>query len=329
MKNKILVTLRADGHSIPEMKKVLEANGFETKQVDFDRRGEADLTEQAKDCTAVIAGAESWTETMFKQLPSLKCIMKSGAGLDAIDIEAATKCGIAIANTPGQNAHAVADMTACMILSLLRRNVKADTFVRAGKWGKEEMNYQLCHELSTLTVGLLGFGAIARRVAKILSGFGCKFIAYDIKPDLKIADQLNVELLSFEEVVQQADIISLHVPLTEDTKYCINAKTLAMMKPTAMLVNTSRGAVIHEKDLYDALKNGVIQAAALDVYEQEPPEEDNPLFTLDNIQFTHHMGTGTFEAMENMYMACAKQTIQFFNNEIVPYIVNPEYKNYL
>lgn len=329
MKGKVLVTLRADSHSIPEMKKYLENEGFEIKQADVSRMGESDLTEQAKDCTAVIAGAETWTGAMFEQLPKLKCIMKSGAGLDAIDIVTATKCGVAIANTPGQNSHAVADMTASMILSILRQNIKYDSIVRNKKWSEMRGKAQLCHELSAMTVGLLGFGAIARRVAEILSGFGCRFIAYDVNPDQEAAQKLNVELLTFEEVIRQSDILSLHVPLTEETRNCINEKTLSMMKPTAMIVNTCRGGVICEQDLCAALKNGVIQAAALDVFTIEPIENDNPLLTLENVQFTPHMATATFEAMENMYMACAKQTIQFFDGEAVPYIVNPDYVKYL
>lgn len=329
MKEKVLVTLGAQLHFIPEMKEYLQEKGFEIKQADISRLGEEDLARQAGDCTAVIAGAESWTGSMFEQLPNLKCIMKSGAGLDAIDIETATRCGVVIANTPGQNSHAVADMAACMILSVLRQNLKYDSVVRDKRWSEMRGKAKLCHELSALTVGLLGFGAIARRVAEILSGFGCRFIAYDVKPDQEAAERLHVELVSFEEVIRQSDILSLHVPLTEETRNCINAETLAMMKSTAMIVNTCRGGVICEKDLYEALKNGVIQAAALDVFTIEPIEDDNPLLTLDNIQFTPHMATATFEAMENMYMACARQTVQFFRGENVPYIVNPDYVKYL
>lgn len=329
MKKKILVTLRGESPSIPEMKKVLEDAGFEIKQADVLALTEDGLIEQARDCDAVIAGPENWTACMFQQLPQLKCIMKSGAGLDAIDLEAATKCGVAIANTPGQNAQAVAEMAAAMILSLLRRNIYYNEVVHSGKWTEQSNDVLFSHELSTRTVGMMGFGAIAKNLAQMLSGFGCRFLAYDVNPDLEAARRLRVKLVSFEELLKQSDIISLHVPLTAETRHCMNARTFAMMKSEAVLVNTCRGGVICEEDLYKALKDNVIRAAAMDVCETEPIEADNPLLTLDNIQFTPHTATSTFEALENMYMACAKQMIQFFDGDTVQYIVNPDYIDYI
>lgn len=328
MKKKVLIAVSGDCPYIPEMRKILADKGIETKQADLDRLSEDGLIEQAADCTSAIAGPELWTNRVFDSLPQFRCIIKSGVGLDAIDMEAATNHGVAVANTPGQNAAAVAEMACAMILSSLRRLNFCNDWVH-GSRAESIRDGVYSHELSSLTVGLVGFGNIARAVAKMLSGFGCRFLAYDVWPNRELAEQLNVKIVSFEEVIRQSDVISLHVPLTTETKYIINKGTFGMMKENAIIVNTCRGGVIHEGDLYEALKNHVIQGAALDVTEIEPIEKDSPLLTLDNIQFTPHTATATYEAMRNLYFTCAKQTIQFYEGQPIDNLINPDYVNYV
>lgn len=328
MKKKVLITVSGECPYIPEMRKILADKGIETKQADLGNLSEKGLIAQASDCVSAIAGPEVWTKRVFDSLPQFRCIIKSGVGLDAIDMDEATKHGVAVANTPGQNAAAVAEMACTMILSSLRRTNFCNDWVH-GERTKSIHDGIYSHELSSLTVGLVGFGNIARTVAQMLSGFGCQFLACDVQPDYELAEKLNVKIVSFEEVITQSDVISLHVPLTEETKYIINKDTLKMMKNNAIVINTCRGGVIHEGDLYNALKNHVIQWAALDVTEIEPIEKENPLLTLDNIQFTPHTATATYEAMRNLYFTCAKQTIQFYEGQPIDNLINPDYVKYV
>lgn len=324
MNKKVLITVDGNCPSIPEMLEMLHAEGIETKQADLSRVDLAGLQEQAADCTSVIACAETYNDAVFDSLPNLKCIVKSGVGLDAINIEAATRHGVVISNTPGANGCAVAEMAVTMILSALRRSVYYHNCVLKGLWQSDAYS----HELSALTVGLIGFGFIAQKVAEFLRGFGCKIIAYDIKPNDELAQTLNVQMVDLEQIYSDSDIISLHAPLLEETRGMINRETIGKMKESAILVNTSRGGVINEQDLYDALYNHRIAAAALDVTVMEPLQEDSPLRTLENIQFTPHTATATYEAMCNLYTACATQTIQYYRGEPIDHTVNPDYKKY-
>lgn len=325
MNKKVLLTVDGNCPYMFEMEEMLRAEGIEPKQADLTRVDLEGLSEQASDCSSVIACAETYNDAVFDRLPNLKCIVKSGVGLDAIDIDSATRHGVVVSNTPGANGSAVAEMAVAMMLSMSRRIVHYHNWVMEGHWKSDTYS----NELSEQTVGLVGFGYIARTVAKYLSGFGCKIIAYDIKPDIKAAEELHVEFTSFENVLSNADIISLHAPLTDETRGYINRDTIEMMKPGAILVNTSRGGVVNEDDLYEALRSQRIAAAALDVTGTEPLSLDSPLRTLNNIQLSPHKATSTYEAMRNLHMACAVQIIQYYRGEEIDHTVNPGYKKYL
>jgi phosphoglycerate dehydrogenase-like enzyme len=324
MKNRVLVTVSGDCPWIPEMRKMLSDEGIESKIADPDHLDENGLINQAADCNSVIAGPDRWTRRVFESLPDFKCFVKSGIGLDAVDVDSATRHGIPVSNTPGANGFAVAEMAVTMILSLLRRITHYDRQVRSGIWHSE-----YSHELSEQIVGLVGFGFIAQKVAAFLGGFGCRFLAYDIKPDKEAAKRLGVTLTDQETLFSTSDIISLHIPLTHQTRGLINNGTLAKMKSNVILVNTCRGGVINDQDLYKALKTKKIAAAGLDVFEPEPLHKDSPLRTLDNIQFSPHCATATYEAMRNLYSTCAKQIIQFYKGEPIDNLINPEYVKFL
>lgn len=325
MNKKVLITVDGNCPYIPEMLEMIHNEGIETKQADLTRVDLEGLKEQASDCTSVIACAETYNDAVFESLPNLKCIVKSGVGLDAIDLDAATRHGVVVSNTPGANGDAVAEMAATMILSTLRKTVYYHNCVVDGLWQSDAYS----HELSTRIIGLVGFGYIAQTLAKYLSGFGCRFLAYDICPDYEKAEKLGVKFVDLDTLFKESDVVSLHAPLTEQTRHLINQENLAKMKKTAVLINTSRGGVIDEAALYEALKNNKIAAAALDVTETEPLPADSPLRTLKNIQFTPHTATATYEAMKNLYTACAVQTIQYYKGEPINHTVNPDYKNYL
>lgn len=325
MNKKVLITVDGNCPYIPEMLEMLHSEGIETKQADLTRVDLDGMKEQAKDCSSVIACAERYDDALFDSIPNLKCIVKSGVGLDAIDIDAATRHGVVVSNTPGANGCAVAEMAVTMMLSMLRRTVYYHNCVMKGLWQSDSYS----HEISNLTIGLVGFGFIAQKVAEFLAGFHPRIIACDIKPNMEAAKKLGVEIMSQDEVFCNADIISLHAPMTKQTAKMINDDNISKMKTGVMLVNTSRGGVIDEDALYRALKKRKISFAALDVTETEPLPGHSLLRTLDNIQITPHTATATYEAMKNLYTACAIQTIQFYKGEEINHTVNPEYKEYL
>lgn len=325
MNRRVLITVDGNCPYIPEMLEMLQAEGIETKQADLGRVDLEGLKEQAADCTSVIACAEHYDDKVFESLPNLKCIVKSGVGLDAIDLGAATRHGVVVSNTPGANGAAVAEMAATMILSSLRKTVYYHNSVKEGLWQSDVYS----HELSTKIIGVIGFGFIAQMLVSFLQGFGCRFLAYDVNPNQKRAEELGVKLVDLDTLYHEADIISVHVPLTEQTHHMINGESFSKMKNTAILVNTARGGLIDERALYQALSRQRIAWAAVDVTEKEPLPKDSPLRKLSNIQFTPHTATATFEAMKNLYTACARQIIQYYRGEEIDHTVNPEYKKYV
>jgi phosphoglycerate dehydrogenase-like enzyme len=268
---------------------------------------------------------EYWGEDVLNFLKgSLKMVCRLGSGVDNIDIAAATKAGVAVTNTIGSNATAVAEMAVAYILALTRGVIRTDRHVRRGEWGGYRGN-----ELSSLTVGLVGSGNIGRNVVSMLKGFGCRVIIYDLFHDDVWAEKNGVRYVSLGELLGTSDVISLHVPLTEKTFHMVDAAFLAGMKRTAFLVNTSRGRVVCEKDLYTALKENVISGAALDVFEDEPTPGDNPLLTLDNVIAGSHCGAASFQTLEKNAVMATQNIEDFYNGVDTRYVVNPDYKKYV
>ncbi|MEM3490285.1 MAG: phosphoglycerate dehydrogenase, partial [Nitrososphaerota archaeon] len=293
---KILVGSRSFGEYSSVGKEVLENSGFVLKNIGpesrpLDEEKLSQILEQEKP-HVYICGAEPISEKVLLATSELKLIMKHGIGIDNIDLNAATRLGIAVANTPGANTCAVADFTVMAILALLRNFYQAVYSTKLGEWKRF-----LGNELGCVTVGLIGTGRIGKEVARRLFGFGANILAYDVVQDLSLVQQYNVHYISFEELLGQADVISLHLPLTSETRRIIGRKEFSMMKPTAYLVNMARGELIDESALYKALKDGLIAGAALDVYTKEPPQ-DSPLLALDNVLVTPHIAAYTKEAME-------------------------------
>ena len=234
--------------------------------------------------------------------PNLKVIAVHGTGSDGIDLEYCDAHGITILYVPYQNADSVAELIVTFALSLLRKIPLADRMVTSGTAKVNAPPELFGAELRGKTVGLIGVGDIARRAAKIfIHGFGCKVIGYGPHFTAEKATELGMEACaSVEDVLRQADIISLGVHLSDSTANLINRNNLALCKPTAVLVNTSRGGVVDEAALYEALKEGKIAAAACDVWRSEPPTLDNPLVGLPNVLATPHLGANTDEALERV-----------------------------
>ena len=255
--------------------------------------------------TFIVIRTTELPEALIARMPKLKAIVKHGAGVDNIPIPFATRQGVMVANTPGgNNSTAVAEGAVTLMLAVLRRVREMDAVVRENRW--DERWKTRLSDLTEAKVGLIGFGRIARYTAKICgAGFGAEIAAYDpmLSPDdIRAAGAIPMGL---EELLGWADAISIHVPLTDGTRSLIGAEQLALMHSEAVVVNTSRGGIIDEAALADALREGRIGGAGIDVFEFEPPQADNPLFALPNIVLSPHVAGVTEASMKGMALACA------------------------
>lgn len=255
---------------------------------------EEEILKVIGDVDAVVCGTERYTEHVLEAAKSLKVLSKHGVGVDNIDLEAARKRGIAVCNTPGANAQAVAETAVGLIIDVLRKIPQAHMSVVTGAWKRPEG-----HLVNGKTIGIIGMGNIGKTIIRCIEGFGGSFMAYDPFFDAEFAKAHNVRQSTIDEILENADVISLHVPSTEQTRRMINKDTLSKMKRDAVLINTARGDLIDEKDLYDALRNGVIGGAGLDVLDEEPCLS-SPLFELDNIVITPHLAGNTAETTTQM-----------------------------
>ncbi|MEO0294109.1 MAG: hydroxyacid dehydrogenase [candidate division WOR-3 bacterium] len=220
----------------------------------------------------------------------LKFIIRAGVGLDNIDAEYAREKGIEVINTPEASTNGVAELAVAHMLALLRHIPQATASMRRGEWPKKQF---IGNELGSCIVGIIGLGRIGRRTAELVLGFGAKVLGYD--PYVKSVEGLNVRMVGFDELLESSDIISLHLPHTEETHHLIGEREFKKMKKTAYLVNCARGGIVDEDALYNALKNGEIRGAALDVFEEEPPK-DLKLMELDNFICTPHLGAQAEES---------------------------------
>lgn len=253
---------------------------------------------------------------VFDAVPSIKLYANYAVGYDNIDIVEAKKRGIYVTNTPGAYSDAIAEHTLALTLALTTRVAEADRFVRAGKYkGWSAMNF-IGTDLSGKTVGIIGTGRIGERVAyHFARGFGAKIIYYDIARNEKIEKECGaVFVSSVEEVLRQSDIVTLHVPLLDSTRHLINEARLRMMKPTAYLINTSRGPVIDEVALVEALKSGVIRGAGLDVFEYEPALSRG-LTKLPNVVLTPHIASAREKARTEMATIAVDNIVDFFEGK--------------
>ena len=248
----------------------------------------------------------------------LRVIGRAGVGVDNIDVEAATKRGIAVMNTPGANAVAVAEHTFAMMLALARHLTRADATTHAGKWEKKSLQGT---ELRGKTLGVVGLGRIGVEVAKRARAFGMKVSAHDPFVSTVLVRELGVTLVSLEEIYKDSDYLTLHVGLTPQTQGMIDPQTLARMKKGARIVNCARGELIDEQALASALKSGYIAGAALDVFMEEPPKS-SPLLGLDNVLLTPHIAGSTFEAQEAVGVQIAMQVREYLKRGVIQNAVN-------
>jgi phosphoglycerate dehydrogenase-like enzyme len=268
---------------------------------------------------AALAGSEPYTSGVLDANPQLRVIARAGVGYDAVDVPAATARGIAVTIAPNTNQGSVAEHTFCLLLALAKRLVPQHLAIQAGRWPRGTNL-----PLRTRTLGLIGLGRIGRAVALRALAFEMRVVAYDPYPDPGFAAATGITLLTLEQVLSESDYVSLHVPATEESRHLINKQTLALMKPSAFLINTARGAVVNEGDLYESLKAGRLAGAGLDVFEQEPPGP-NPLLTLDNVVLTPHAAGVDLRSRDDMALSAAEAIVALSRGDWpADKVVNPE-----
>lgn len=277
---------------------------------------EDELIPLLKDCDGYLAGLDYITDKVLKECKNLKVISRYGVGYDRVDLTAAKENGVVVTNTPGVNAVAVAELAFGLALSVARKISYLDKKTREGEWVRSTG-----FELGGKIMGIMGLGAIGKNVARYAQGFGMKVMAYDPYINETYAKENNIQVASFDEIVENADVISLHLPLTPETNHIINKDVMVRMKNTAILINTSRGGIIDEDAAYELLKNGEIGGLGLDAFEMEPPT-NSPLFELNNVVVTPHTGAHTKEATDNMANAAVKNLIDVLSGKDCPFIVN-------
>lgn len=266
-----------------------------------------------------VRSATKVDKALLHEATRLKVVGRAGVGIDNVDVPEATKKGVVVMNTPGGSATTVAEQTVAMILSMLRHIPAATASVKAGRWEKKRFQGR---EAAGKTLGVVGIGNIGGIVVQRAIAFGMHVIAHDPFISEEAATKLGVELVSLEQLWSRSDVISLHVPLTEQTRYLVNGDTLAKMKPGSYLVNAARGGVVDEIALADALRSGHLAGAALDVFEKEPPPPDHPLFQLENFVAAPHLGASTQEAQEIVATQVAEQVVAFFRDGVIRNAVN-------
>ena len=249
---------------------------------------------------------------IIRRAGRLKIIANYGVGYNNIDVEEASKKGIIVTNTPGVLTDATADLAWGLLLAAARRIVESDKFSRAGKYKSWSPTLLLGRSVAGKTLGVIGAGRIGRAVAKRSRGFDMKVIYHSRNRNKEFENELNARWVEKEELLRRSDFVSLHVPLTDETRHMIGEREFEMMKDTAVLINTSRGPVVDEKALVHALKQGQIWAAGLDVYEREPDIEEG-LIKLDNAVLASHIGSATIEARTSMALTAAKNVLSVLN----------------
>jgi D-3-phosphoglycerate dehydrogenase len=250
---------------------------------------------------------------LLEHATKLKVVVRAGVGVDNIDLEACAARDIVVMNTPDANTVSTAEHAIGMMLALARQIPLADASMRAGKWDRKKF---MGIQLQGKTLGIIGFGRVGRAVAKRAQGLGMKEIAYDPFVPERVARHLGLSIVtSLDDLLTEADVISLHAQVTDQTRGMIDAETISKMKDGVLIVNTARGALFNTNDLAEALKNGKVGGAAIDVYETEPPPSDNPLLGLPNVIYTPHLGASTVEAQDAVGTQAADAVIDALVNE--------------
>lgn len=288
---------------------ILERNGFtvrypELRTLARGETGDDVVIENLRDADAVIAGGEQYTARVINTLPKLRVIARAGVGYDRVDVPAATAQRVAVTITPNANHECVAEHALALMFAAAKNVLAGDRSLREGKWDRV-----LTEPLRGKTFGILGLGRIGRSLSVRVKALGMKVIAHEVYPNETFVRQQEIELVPLDELLARSDYLSLHCPASVETCGIINRETLSKMKPGSTLINTARGRLVVEADLYEALTSGHLRCACLDVFEQEPPRADNPLFALPNVVLAPHLGGMDKLSLENMGIESAENIV--------------------
>lgn len=287
---------------------------------------EDEFIQEVAEARVIISEYVRITSQILDAAKKLRGVVVWGVGYDHVDVDAASKRGIYVVNTRGSNAESVAEQTFAFILALSRRLLKATRFVSSGRWTSlEEASLPSCligNDLYGKILGIIGLGNIGRRVARIAKGFNMQILVYDPYLPKGIAQKIGVKLCSLHDVVSKADYVTIHTVLSNETQGLLGAKEIALMKPTAYLINTSRGPVVDQKALVKALAKESIAGAALDVYESEPLDKMHPLAKIVNVILTPHYAGNSKEALETTSMRVSEEVSRLVKGELPLNVVN-------
>ena len=262
---------------------------------------------------------------VFNAAPKLKIVSQLAVGFDNIDIAEATRRGIYVTNTPEVLTDTTADFAWALLMAIARRVAEADKYVRTGKWKVGWHPAMLSgRDIYGATIGIIGAGRIGYAVAKRAKGFDMRVLFYDVIPRPEMEKDFRAKKVDLDTLLKESDFVSVHVPLMKETHHLVNAQRLSLMKKTAYLINNSRGPVVDEKALYEALRKGQIAGAGLDVFEQEPTPVDNPLLKLDNVVVAPHISSASLETRAKMSEMVAENLVAFFEGKRPPNLVNSD-----
>ena len=299
---KVLITNASYGMHSEKPMQMFQDAGFDVTWIKGATKQQ--ILDHIADMDALLVGVEPADADVIAAGKKLQVISKHGVGIDNIDSAAAESRGILVKNAPGTNSDAVADYTFGLMLDAARGISAGDRALRNGQWARISGK-----SVWGKTIGIIGFGAIGRKLALRAKGFQMRVLAYDIFWNEEFATEHGIERATLEQIYQECDFISLHTALTPETKNMISLEQMKMMKPSAILINAARGSIVNEEDLYTALTTGLIAGAALDAFAVEPPPKETPLFELDNVVVTPHLGAFSEDAMTLMSIVATQNII--------------------
>ena len=262
------------------------------------------------------------TRDVIAQLPACRCMIRAGAGYDSIDYKAATEYGVMVCNAPTYCTDDVADHAIALMLGSVRHVVRLDAAMRRGRYARELA--RPTRRVRGTTLGIIGLGRIGSTVARRVQGWDMTVVAYDPYVTQERADRFGARLVELGELLQASDFVSIHCPLTEETRHILSWDAFARVKRGLVLVNTARGPIVHQEPLVEALKDGRVWAAGLDVTEEEPLPADSPLFQLDNVILTPHIAANSPEAREDLYRLVCEISVDVVEGRVPRFVVNPD-----
>lgn len=326
MNSKILITC------VPLVREILSGPGYLRQAIDIlsedgheivhfelpgNRYGIEEFCDKITGVEVAIIGSEPWQEEKFRLADKLKAVCRYGVGYDAVDLAAAQRFGVQVTNTPiPELSQSVAEHAVGLMIAALRKIPAASAAMKNGIWRSLPGTM-----ISGKTFGIVGFGSIGQRFAKCIRGFGVDLIAYDPFFNEEVGTSLEVRRVGWEELLTTSDIISLHAPNLPENFHMFNEKTFGKMKQGSIFINTSRGSMVDEQSLASALRSGHLAAAALDVWEDEPPAQDNPLLSLDTVVASPHMGADSMECGLAMALCTVRQAKMVLSGKIPDYIL--------